>query len=110
VLEKPPGRSYDSDYLIWVKSRPCSARGVPGHECVGPIEADHAGRRPLGRKCDDSEAIPHCVLAHRQREGFSGPFRDWTRPRMRAYLDAAIEKTQQDHAVHQTADSTTIPW
>jgi hypothetical protein len=94
VLEKPRGRARDTTYLLWVKTLRCSARGVPGHECAGVIEADHAGRRPLGRKCDDDQAVPHCALAHRQRESFAGPFRGWTRERMRAYLDAAIEETQ----------------
>lgn len=92
---KPTGREHDVPYMLFVKTLPCAALSVEGHKCDGsPIQADHAGRRSLGRKCSDRETVPHCVRAHVQRESFSGPFREWPRERMREYLDAAIAATQ----------------
>lgn len=58
------------------------------------MEADHAGRRPVGQKCDDTEAIPLCTQHHADRHAFSGPFRSFDRDVMREWLDARIEETQ----------------
>jgi hypothetical protein len=78
-----------------VRSLPCCAIGVDGHACDGPMEADHAGARPLGRKASDTTCIPLCRLAHRQRTDFSGPFRSWDKDRMRDWLATKIEETQR---------------
>ena len=71
---------------------PCCARDLG--PCWGRIEADHAGPRPLGRKCSDDETIPLCSGHHRARTDLAGPFRGWGREQMRAWLDAQIEQTQ----------------
>lgn len=84
------------EYMAAVKRLRCwAARTVPGHHCQGPIEADHAGRRPVGRKASDATVLPVCTLAHRQRTDHSGPFRSWTRPEMRQWLDDGIADTQR---------------
>jgi hypothetical protein len=85
-------RHRDVTFMLRVKLLPCAARELGG--CSGVIEADHAGRRPLGRKCNDDECVPLCQLHHRQRTDFSGPFKHWTRQEMREFLDLAISETQ----------------
>lgn len=66
------GRVRDRNYLLAVKELPCCLAGLGN--CSGPIEADHAGRRPLGRKCSDDEAIPLCQKHHRERTDGYGFF------------------------------------
>jgi hypothetical protein len=88
-------RLRSTDYMLGVKELPCAALIVPGHVCDGPIEADHAGRRGVGRKALDGTVIPMCRLAHRQRESFSGPFREWDQAAMRAFLDGRILQTRR---------------
>jgi hypothetical protein len=95
--EKPrrSERRRDPDFLARVHGLSCfAAATVEGHRCEGPIEADHAGHRPLGRKCHDDEAIPLCRRAHRERTDFSGAFKSWKKARMRAWLDYAIQSTR----------------
>lgn len=77
------GRVRDRAYLLAVKGLPCCLVGTG--DCSGPIEADHAGRRPLGRKCNDDEAIPLCRKHHRDRTDALGFFRG-----MFIVVDAAI--------------------
>ena len=78
--------------MLWVKSLGCAAHALGG--CAGPIEADHAGRRGLGRKADDDTCIPLCQLHHHDRHAFAGVFRTWNQPMMRAFLERAIEMTR----------------
>src|SRR4051812_40559530 len=69
------GRVRDRDYLLAVKTLPCMfATAAWGPPCKGPIEADHAGQRPFGRKCNDDEAVPLCQKHHRERTDYTGPF------------------------------------
>lgn len=93
-------RERDVDYMMWVKRQLCCARTIPGHHCAGPIEADHAGWRPLGRKASDNTCIPLCQLGHRQRTDFSGPFRDWNKAQMREWLDTAIALMRYRYHLH----------
>lgn len=54
-------RVRDVDFMAWVKTLPCAAREVgldSAYLCVGEVEADHAGRRGLGQKADDTTTIP----------------------------------------------------
>lgn len=90
------GRRRDPDYVAWVKTLPCAVAdeiGLDWH-CEGGIEADHMGRRPLGRKADDDTCVPLCSLHHRQRTDFSGRFRTWGHDEMRAWLDVKVELYQ----------------
>lgn len=102
-------RVRDHAYLAWVHALPCAARSFLGHVCEGPIEADHAGPRPLGRKCDDSEVIALCQLAHRQRHDYAGPFRALSRSDMRAWLDEQIELTQRADQLRRAAPPSGQP-
>lgn len=88
-------RPRETDYMLGVKRLPCAALLVPGHRCTGPIEADHAGPRGIGRKAHDSTVIPLCQQAHRERTDFSGPFRGWDQAQMREFLAGRIIQTQR---------------
>lgn len=83
-------RERDFAYMGWVRRQPCCARrfGI----CSGRVEADHAGRRGVGRKADDRTCIALCSKHHRQRGSFAGPFKIWiwTQDMMRAWLEVEI--------------------
>jgi len=96
----------DREYLLAVKGLPCLLEGTHfavvrdgdfydvAFPCEGPVEADHAGARPLGRKCNDVEAIPLCRLHHRQRTDGTGLFAGVSREALRMWLTTAIAETQ----------------
>lgn len=79
-------RARDPEYLRQVRTLPCSLRllGL----CSGPIQAHHAGRHPMGRKADDSTAIPLCQKHHGHLHDVIG-----TR-RARPWADKVIEQTR----------------
>ena len=98
-------RVRDVDYLAWVHTLTCAAAHLDGHVCEGPIEADHVGPRPLGRKCDDKLTIALCSLAHRQRTDFAGPFRSMDRAAMRRFVAQALLDTADAWRRHTAAPS-----
>ena len=68
----------DPQYLAWVRSQPCVGREFPAHECWGPIDASHTGRKPAAYvKAGDQTAIPKCRRLHIQWHAWSGPFKGW---------------------------------
>jgi hypothetical protein len=86
-------RVRDLDYMDRVRALPCAARDLS--PCSGPIEADHAAKkRGMGSKCNDDDTIPLCSGHHSARHGFQTPFRAWTAPTMRAWLDEQIAATR----------------
>jgi hypothetical protein len=91
---KPPGRAYDTPYMLEVKKLPCLLKGKPDHVCDGRSEADHAGLRPRGRKSNDRETIPMCPRAHRERTGFRGYFKTFDKVRMRNWCGDRIAEVQ----------------
>lgn len=93
-------RVRDPAFLDWVHTQPCSARDVPGHRCAGPIEADHMGERPAGRKADDLTCAAMCRQGHRERTDFSGPFRSFDQAQMRAFLAESMRTTRLAYARH----------
>lgn len=95
-------RVRDIEFLSWVHTRPCCAIGLNGHVCDGPIEADHVGPRPMGRKADDRTCIALCRLAHRQRTDFSGVFRDFDQARMRRWIAEQLITTAAAWAARDT--------
>jgi hypothetical protein len=101
-------RPRDLEYMAWVRRQPCCAAfpgrvqaDPPVRDCYGPIEADHAGLRSVGRKADDRTCIPLCRHHHRCRGSFSGVFRTWTKAQMRVWLDAMVRwyqiRWRQEH-------------
>ena len=92
ALPKPIGRQLDPGYLRAVRRLPCLLSGAG---CWGPVEADHAGPRPVGRKADDRTAVPLCRQHHHQRTNACGWFRDLTPEQRRVWCERAIEQTQR---------------
>ena len=82
-------RDRHTDYMLWVKRQHCLMRGIWGR-CEGPVEADHAGRRPMSHKAHDSTCIPLCRYHH----GASRFPRVWPQAQRRLWLHAAIVYTQ----------------
>lgn len=100
-------RVYDTSWMLLVKRLPCCAAQLDVHTtCQGVVEADHAGLRPMGRKCSDKDTIPLCSKHHRERTDFRGTFKTWDGARMRAWLDAQIEFARLD--VEQMMRRTTV--
>ena len=99
-------RPRDTTYMLWVKRQPCIVsvllydtyppRGMVAL-CTGEVQADHAGRRGVNQKADDTTCIPLCKKHHGHRSDFTGVFRGWTQEHMRHFLASAIKHTQQQH-------------
>lgn len=96
-------RVRNAAFLSFVHTLPCAAIGMPGHTCDGPLEADHQGRRPAGRKADDDTSVPLCKLGHQQRDAFKGAWLDYDHDRMRAWLDDKIAATRAAWIQHLAA-------
>lgn len=83
------------DYLAWVRDQRCRlSYKVAAGPCLGRIEADHMGSRPLGRKADDRSACAMCSRHHADRHAHRGFFRGFNAALMRAWCDAQIEATR----------------
>jgi hypothetical protein len=54
------------------KASPCVLAGSPGHECYGPMDADHVRTFGSGGSCDRKNLMPVCRGAHMER-GRIGP-------------------------------------
>jgi hypothetical protein len=82
-------------FLGFVRTLPCCAPGAP-RDCAGWMEANHAGRRGVGQRSHDEEAIPLCSEHHRWAgwTNHLGPFQGWTRDERRAWADERIAETQ----------------
>lgn len=94
AFAKPAGRAYDTPFMAEVRKLPCKLKGKEGHNCTGRSQADHAGRRPPGRKCDDRETIPMCPAAHDERTNSIGYFKGYDKTRMRNWCDDRIAEVQ----------------
>lgn len=91
-LSKYRSRERDAPYMLWVKTLKCHAAHLS--PCFGSVEADHAGRRPTGRKAPDNTCIPMCQRHHAQRDAFKGVFRTWVQDEMRGWLAATVVRYQ----------------
>lgn len=86
-------RDRDRDYLDFIRWCKCCLHDASEFACSGRVEADHAGPRPKGQKCDDTEAIPLCTTHHRHRTGTinrAGHFKEWTKQQIREWCDRQI--------------------
>lgn len=88
-------RVSDPVFMAWVRELPCLLRYTG--QCRGRIEADHAGKRPLGRKADDTTCIPLCGRHHRERTDYRGAFATMDAETMRVWCDVAIHMTRRDY-------------
>ena len=91
-------RPRDLERMKWTRRQSCAARELGG--CSGRVQADHAGRRGIGQKADDSTVIALCSTHHTCRNDFSGAFRDWDQARMRAWLLGQIAYHQLEYERH----------
>ena len=102
---KPPRRlksaKADAKYLARVRELACVLGDVvpckpqcAACQCNGPTEAHHAGRRGVGQKCADSEAVPMCRNHHRQLTDHVGLFHGVRRELRRLWQDGWIRETQ----------------
>jgi hypothetical protein len=87
-------RMRDVSYMLWVRRQPCAARSLD-ESCYGRVQADHAGRRGMGRRADDRTCIPLCSKHHTQRDAFHGVFRSWGHEQMRLWLAMTVANTQR---------------
>ncbi len=78
--------------LLWTKRQRCCAPDAPS-SCGGVVEAHHAGRRGVGQKCHDDEAIPLCTGHHRAWHDHRRPF-DWVNAKRREWADERIAEAQ----------------
>jgi hypothetical protein len=53
-------------YLAWLHGLSCALCASYGVRQYTPTEAAHVGRRGLGQKCSDMEAVPLCAMCHRE--------------------------------------------
>lgn len=54
-------------HLAFCRTFVCAINHIPGHECSGRMHAHHCregGNGGMGKKPDDSTAVPLCDLAH----------------------------------------------
>lgn len=103
-------RARFTDHMVWVKTLPCAARDLEGHQCEGVIEADHAGTRGMGRKCHDFQTIPLCKAAHDARPGRRPPFDRMTRESFREWLDLCINETMDRGLVESPQRADLVAW
>jgi len=107
-------RPRDTAFMLWVKTQPCAAaefdlmpwlplprdaRTANAARCEGAIEADHMGRRPVGRKAADDTCVPLCKRHHVARTGHSGLFRDAAQDQLRAWTSWWIAEIQRRYAM-----------
>lgn len=59
-MKPKPRTARDAKYLAWLRTLPCCACHRPP-----PSEASHHGRRGIGLKASDHEALPLCSACHR---------------------------------------------
>lgn len=106
-------RVRDEAWLAEVRKLQCAAVSDScGTHCLGRVEADHAGARPLGRKASDDTAIPMCQRHHRERTDATGYFKGWGAARMRMWLDIRIAETRVTvtAALAGIGGSPGVPW
>lgn len=89
----------DPAYTAWLRTQPCQAPGP--HDCRG-VEIHHPPhRRATGlgaRRAHDHHAVRLCVTSHVHGvHALRGPFKGWTRERVRAWADErAAENRARD--------------
>lgn len=74
----------DKKYTAFLRQQKCH---MVGHgKCLGALHVHHAqGRKGLGTKNHDHTGKPLCTGHHTQRHALSGPFKGWTKDRIRQW-------------------------
>ena len=96
ITPRRSGRVRDPQFVSLVHQLGCDAATYikDAGPCDGPIEAHHAGERPLGRKADDDTCIALCRRHHRDITDHTGAFKAKRSFEIRAYEDAAIARSR----------------
>jgi hypothetical protein len=85
----PLTRSSESGYLAKVRALPCLVCGKR------PSEAHHhTGRRGMGQKSSDSDAMPLCHECHMAFHNGAGRFKDETKKQRREFQDFGVVMTK----------------
>lgn len=64
---REPAQIRSDGHLAWVRGHCCLIEGKADHFCQGKMEAHHVregSNGGMGLKCDDSDAVPLCSVAH----------------------------------------------
>jgi hypothetical protein len=105
-------RPRNYDYMAFVKTLLCAAEtyAMPWEPndtpCYGAIEADHMGKRPVGRKADDLTCGPLCTQHHTERGAHTGVFKYANKAQLREWMDGVVEQTQALYRARGTSDET----
>lgn len=78
----------DPRHLAKVRRLPCEVCGRPG-----PNDAHHRTGGGMGTKMPDTATIPLCSQHHRDFHDLTGPFKGWTKERLREWQIRAVMKT-----------------
>lgn len=97
-----PKREHTDEESAWLDAihrEPCvGIADFPGHVCWSPdadnpIDASHVGPRGgIARKGPWTNTIPKCRRLHMQLHALSGPFKGWTRERLRSWGMAHVRR------------------
>jgi hypothetical protein len=88
----------DKPFIQWLHSQPCAMQpcgaAVQAHHSTNAPAERHGkslgGRRGKSQRPDDAHAFALCLRHHAQFHDASGPFRDWTREKRRAWQDEQV--------------------
>jgi hypothetical protein len=98
----PPRRSSRArapEYLRFVRTLPCLlSRRSKDWPCYGRVEAHHTGKRGVGQKGDDRNALAFCSRHHKQLQNGWGYFRGWPKGQVAEFVTMAVTGTQAIYA------------
>lgn len=96
-------RVLDPAYLAWVRTQLCVCGDA--FVCEGRTEPDHQREGVgAGRKASDRDSYPLCSLHHRHRHDLTGPFRGWTRERLRTWIAERIAEANARYDAARAAN------
>ncbi len=82
------------DYLAKVRKLPCLMSGHGG--CTGEMHAHHpTGRKGIGQRNHDRDAVPLCAAHHTERHGLSGTFKGWRKEDIRRWESEQAAETRR---------------
>ena len=118
ATERKSGRVRDPEYMAKVRALPCYVCAWPQ-----PVDADHQGEHPYGRKADDDTCVPMCRSCHGFRTDgklpvvpfrfLDGPgeWRNVGKAEMRQWCDEATAATRELVArLSLSARGAGVPW
>lgn len=92
TARRRPPEYIDKPYLAYLRLRPCRVTWIGPHHGGDPHHARHDERgNSIGSGMkNDRRAISLCRICHGCIDELSGPFKGWTRAKVRAWVDAQI--------------------